>query len=141
MPLHGSRQDIRLCAHPDTDLTTEQLERLHARLLQERDRITGGIQRHMLEATQKPDVRGDEADEAIHAAEQATLFQLADRERDLLQAITAALHRMQSGEYGLCEGTGEPIAIRRLEARPWARYSVGYKEAIERARKAHLRRH
>ena len=135
IPKRSAHRDFRLCAHPDSELTADQLDGLHESLLRERDRIMGGMQRHVSEATREVDVRGDEADKAIHAAEQATLFHLADKERKLLREIMAALHRMQSGEYGLCEGTGEPIEFKRLQARPWTRYSIGYKEAVERARK------
>ena len=43
----------------------------------------------------------------------------------------------ESGEYGLCEGTGEPIPRARLELRPWARYSVEHKMVLERERALH----
>ena len=43
-----------------------------------------------------------------------------------------SLEKMHTGEYGVCEGTDEPIGFKRLELRPWTRYSVGYKEMLER---------
>ena len=122
-------------AHPDAELTPEQLSSLHDALMRERERILGGIQRHVSEATQERESPGDEADQATHAAEQATLLRLADKERKLLREIGAALQRMRQGEYGVCEGTQEPIELKRLQIRPWTRFSVGYKETIERERK------
>ncbi len=66
-------------------------------------------------------------------------MRFADKERKLLVQITSALEKLEEGDYGVCEGTGEPIAIKRLELRPWTRYSVEYKEQVERERKQHHR--
>ena len=52
--------------------------------------------------------------------------------------IEHAIDKMRRGEYGLCEGTDEPIELRRLEARPWARFSVAHKEALEKDRAMHV---
>ncbi|RYZ80456.1 MAG: hypothetical protein EOP06_25295, partial [Proteobacteria bacterium] len=46
------------------------------------------------------------------------------------------LEKIKSGEYGFCEGTGEPIPKRRLEVRPWCRHSVKFKEQLERMKKS-----
>jgi DnaK suppressor protein len=73
----------------------------------------------------------DEMDDAAANQDLALLFRLADKEQKLVGEIDAALARMDAGTYGLCEGTGEPIGYRRLLARPWARFSVEYKEALE----------
>jgi DnaK suppressor protein len=54
-----------------------------------------------------------------------------DRYRKLLNKIDAALSRIERGEYGYCEETGEPIGIARLEARPIATLSVAAQEAHE----------
>ncbi|MBX3250348.1 MAG: TraR/DksA family transcriptional regulator [Myxococcales bacterium] len=71
--------------------------------------------------------------------EQAYLMRFADKERKLLGEIANAIEKLETGEYGLCEGTGEPIAFKRLELRPWTRYSVEYKEQMEREKKQHQR--
>jgi DnaK suppressor protein len=70
-------------------------------------------------------------DEASANQDLALLFRLADKEQKLLGEIDAALTRIDENNYGLCEGTGEPIEYRRLLARPWARFSVAYKETLE----------
>ena len=58
-----------------------------------------------------------------------------DRERKLINKIDAALRRIQEGTYGYCEETGEPIGIKRLEARPVATLSLEAQEMHEQAEK------
>ena len=55
-----------------------------------------------------------------------------DRQRKLIAKIDAALTRIEDGTYGFCEETGEPISIKRLEARPIATLSVEAQERHER---------
>lgn len=52
------------------------------------------------------------------------LLRLAGSERELLGEIDAALTRIDDGTYGVCEETGEPIGLARLEAKPWARLCI-----------------
>jgi DnaK suppressor protein len=78
----------------------------------------------------------DEVDLASATTEQNLTFKLLDRDRKLLAEIDHALHKLETGEYGYCEGTGEPIPKRRLEVRPWCRHSVKYKEQLERMKKS-----
>ena len=60
-----------------------------------------------------------------------------DRERKLISKIDAALLRIEDGSYGYCEETGEPISIRRLEARPIATLSLEAQERHERLERTH----
>ena len=90
------------------------------------------LQTRVETATGDTDSLADELDIASRAQDQAFLLRLADKERKLLIEIDAALEKMRGGEYGLCEGTDEPIGFKRLELRPWTRYSVAYKEMLER---------
>ena len=78
----------------------------------------------------------DEVDLASATVEQNLTFRLLDRDRKLLAEIDHAMDKVQSGDYGICEGTGEPIPRRRLELRPWTRHSVKYKEQLERMKKS-----
>ncbi len=80
----------------------------------------------------------DEADQASAAEAQTFELKLANKDRKLLNLIEHAIDKMRRGEYGLCEGTDEPIELRRLEARPWARFSVAHKEALEKDRAMHV---
>lgn len=78
----------------------------------------------------------DDVDLASATIEQNLTFRLLDRDRKLLSGIERALEKLETGEYGYCEGTGEPIPKRRLELRPWCRYSVKYKEQLEKSKKS-----
>ena len=78
----------------------------------------------------------DEVDQASAMVEQNLTFRLLDRDRKLLTEIEHALAKIDSGDYGYCEGTGEAIPKRRLELRPWCRHSVKYKEKLERMKKS-----
>ena len=78
----------------------------------------------------------DEVDLASATIEQNLTFRLLDRERKLLAEVEHALHKIKTGEYGYCEGTGESIPKRRLELAPWTRHSVKYKEQLERMKKS-----
>lgn len=60
-----------------------------------------------------------------------------DRYRKLMNKIDSALHRIDEGEYGYCEETGDPIGLKRLEARPIATLSIEAQERHERFEKSH----
>ncbi len=126
------RGEAAIRAHPDAKLTKQQLKKLHGRLLEERDKLLLGIRRHVGQAVQDSSPLPEEGDVAQRATDQENALRLADKERKLLDQIAVALEKMDAGEYGICEGTEEPIGFRRLEIRPWARYSVEYKEMLDR---------
>ncbi|MCB9557137.1 MAG: TraR/DksA family transcriptional regulator [Deltaproteobacteria bacterium] len=121
-------------ANPEAELSAAQLRELQQLLIDERKRLREGLKRHVGEATETRDGLSDEGDQASHAADQAYLLRFADKEYKLLREVEAAIGRMQTGEYGICEGNGEPIGYKRLRLRPWTRYSVSYKEEVERDR-------
>ena len=122
----------QLRAHPDAKLSQKELGQLFAKLREERARVIGGFEKHVQEALSDDDVLADEIDIAQRSTDQAWLFRFADKERKLLIEIDAAVEKMKNGEYGICEGTDEPIGFKRLELRPWTRYSMAYKELLER---------
>jgi DnaK suppressor protein len=74
----------------------------------------------------------DLADRASSETDRAIELRARDRQRKLIAKIDAALHRIDDGTYGYCEETGEPIALKRLEARPIATLSVEAQERHER---------
>ena len=82
---------------------------------------------------QKPDLADRASEETDHALELRT----RDRERKLIIKINEALQRIEDGEYGYCEETGEPIGVARLEARPVATLSLEAQERHERMEKTH----
>lgn len=124
-------------AHQDAGLNKTQLKGLYETLLKERDRVAEGLERHLNEAVLDIDQLADEVDVATRHTEQAYLMRYADKERKLLQEIDHALAKMKAGEYGMCEGTEEPIGFARLSVRPWTRYSVEHKEMLERLKSQH----
>ena len=126
-------------AHADAGLTARQLAFLYNKLVEERTRKIAELERHMQEALGEAGVMPDETDMAQRHTEQAYLIRFADKERKLLNEIERALEKLRVGEYGVCEGTDEPIGFKRLELRPWTRYGVAYKEQIERERSQHRR--
>jgi DnaK suppressor protein len=80
---------------------------------------------------------GDEADRARDESEVALELRTRDRYRKLLPKIEAALRRIEDGSYGYCEETGEPIGLKRLEARPIATLSVEAQELREKSQRGY----
>ncbi|MDB5509796.1 MAG: transcriptional regulator, TraR/DksA family [Hyphomicrobiales bacterium] len=74
----------------------------------------------------------DLADRASSETDRAIELRARDRQRKLIAKIDAALSRIDDGTYGYCEETGEPIALKRLDARPIATLSVEAQERHER---------
>jgi RNA polymerase-binding transcription factor len=74
----------------------------------------------------------DLADRASSETDRAIELRARDRQRKLISKIDAALARIEDGTYGFCEETGEPISIKRLEARPIATLSIEAQERHER---------
>jgi DnaK suppressor protein len=74
----------------------------------------------------------DLADRASSETDRAIELRARDRQRKLISKIDAALARIEDGTYGYCEETGEPISIKRLEARPIATLSIEAQERHER---------
>jgi DnaK suppressor protein len=74
----------------------------------------------------------EELEQASTGQHQDVALRILDKEVKLLREVERALKKFENREYGLCEGTMEPIGHARLKARPWARYSVTHKEELER---------
>ncbi|MBL0350579.1 MAG: TraR/DksA family transcriptional regulator [Elusimicrobia bacterium] len=92
------------------------------RLLQMREDII-----HLVRENQDNETEnevGDEADAATKSAERELLFELSDNERQSLDAVEAALRKINTGAYGLCESCRTKIAVPRLKAIPHARYCI-----------------
>ena len=75
----------------------------------------------------------DMADRASSESDRALELRARDRQRKLIAKIDAALRRIETGEYGYCEDTGEPIGVARLDARPIATLSLEAQERHERS--------
>lgn len=87
---------------------------------------------HLQEETEKA---ADVADRASVEADRSIELRTRDRARKLINKIDEALRRIEDDSYGYCEETGEPIGVRRLEARPVATLSLEAQERHERLEK------
>ena len=85
------------------------------------------------ENTNLPDI----ADRASEETDRALELRTRDRQRKLVAKIDAALRRIDNGEFGYCEMTGEPISLKRLDARPIATMTLEAQEKHERREKVH----
>ena len=83
------------------------------------------------ENSPKPDL----TDRATEEIERSFELRTRDRERKLINKINEALKRIDNGSYGYCEETGEPIGVKRLEARPVATLSIEAQEMHEKKEK------
>jgi DnaK suppressor protein len=121
-------------------LSPAEIEHFRALLLQKRKEILGSVAEIEDETLRKSrlDASGDLSSMPIHMADLGTdnyqqefSLGLIDSERRLVTEIDLALQRIDNGTFGICEGTGQPISRARLEAQPWARYSVEYARKLE----------
>ena len=117
--------EAELLAMPDAEYMNEkQLEYFRATLQQLKDDLlsnAGETTEHLREDTS---IVPDPADRATIEEEHALELRTRDRERKLLKKISQSLARIESGEYGFCDETGEPIGLGRLLARPTATLSL-----------------
>ena len=94
--------------------------------------------RETLEVLQQENANlADIADRASSETDRAIELRARDRQRKLIAKIDAALRRIDDGTYGFCEDTGEPISLRRLDARPIATLSIEAQERHERREKVY----
>ena len=124
-------------AEDEPFMNERQLEYFRRKLMDWRDELLDGS-RSTIEGLQDgtrniPDVNDRASEETDRALELRT----RDRQRKLVAKIDAALRRVENGEYGYCEVTGEPISLKRLDARPIATLSLEAQERHERREKVH----
>lgn len=124
----------------DEELTPVQLTELRADLVTKRGEVLSEIERHVTAVTEDSDNLPDEMDIATRQSEQAMYLRMVDKKKKLLNQIDHALRKFERGEYGICEGTGDPIHYKRLKLRPWTRHSLDHKERLEREKKGGRRR-
>jgi DnaK suppressor protein len=109
-------------------------QRHHARLLELREKVIQDWTEQADEEAESTDEPGKHpADGATDCFDQNLAFSLLAYERNALREIDDALKRILAGTYGVCELTGQPVPRRRLEAIPWARYTVEAQATVENA--------
>jgi DnaK suppressor protein len=111
----------------------KKLNYFKERLLEERAKLLGVVGRNEdhgreadTEATQDP------ADKASNSYTKELLFSQSTNDRQILTLIDEALERIEDGEYGVCVISGKEIPLKRLEAVPWAKYTIDVQEQIEK---------
>jgi len=102
------------------------------KLLNWRDEILRSTKETLQHLQDDSAQHADIADRATSETERALELRARDRQRKLIAKIDAALERIEDGTYGYCEETGEPISLKRLDARPIATLSVEAQERHER---------
>lgn len=125
-----------LAAPEESYMNEEQLEFFRQRLLQARSEIEHDIERARAELSNGTN-EADELDRATAEEERWLSLRISEREGKLLRKIDEALQRIEDGDYGYCEDTGDPIGIPRLLARPTATLSAEAKTRREQLEKTH----
>jgi len=118
-------------------MNPRQTEYFRQKLLRWRSELLADSAETLRSLQEESLLKPDLTDRASLETERAIELRTRDRERKLISKIDAALSRLDSGTYGYCEETEEPIGIRRLEARPIATLSIEAQERHERMERTH----
>ena len=118
-------------------LTAAEIKKLTAMLLEKRNEILGNVSEMANEALRRD--RSDLSNMPLHMADAGSdnyeidnTLGLMDSERRILDEIDDALRRVERRTYGICEGAGERIPKKRLQAIPWARHCVKCADLAEK---------
>ncbi|MEK6201611.1 MAG: RNA polymerase-binding protein DksA [Desulfobulbaceae bacterium] len=115
----------------------KELDRFRKLLKDKREEILIEAERTLTELTDQSGNIPDPNDRASAEADRSFELRIRDRERKLLPKIEAALERIQDGSFGECEGCGEEIGMKRLEARPVTSLCIDCKTLQEKKEKGH----
>ncbi len=121
----------------ETFMNDRQKEYFRKKLLNWKEEILQESQGTLNNLQEDDNHLPDIADRASSETEKALELRTRDRQRKVISKIDAALRRIETGEYGYCEETGEPISLRRLDARPIATLSLEAQERHERSERVH----
>ncbi len=113
----------------------KQLSYFRNKLLDWRDELLRETSQTLVNLQEGTGAEPDLADRASAESDRSLELRTRDRERKLVGKIDKALERMEDGSYGFCEESGEPIGLKRLEARPIATLSIEAQERHERREK------
>ena len=118
-------------------MSAKQREYFRRKLLSWRQDLIKESSLTLIHLQEETGAEPDIADRASAESDRSLELRTRDRERKLIGKIDAALLRLEEGNYGFCEESGEPISIRRLEARPIATLSIDAQERHERREKVY----
>jgi DnaK suppressor protein len=119
----------------ETFMNDRQKEYFRQKLMTWRDSIIAESKETLAALQNESENHPDIADRASSETDRAIELRARDRQRKVIGKIEAALARIEDGSYGYCSETGEPISLRRLDARPIATLSVEAQERHERREK------
>jgi DnaK suppressor protein len=114
-----------------------QVEYFRRKLLRWQDELLREANGTLASLSEGGIMEADITDRASVETDRALELRTRDRARKLISKIDQALQRVENGSYGYCEDTGEPIGLRRLEARPIATLSIEAQERHERMERVH----
>ncbi|MBY0532781.1 MAG: RNA polymerase-binding protein DksA [Xanthobacteraceae bacterium] len=118
-------------------MNERQKEYFRLKLLRWRDDILREAKQTLQHLQEENVNHPDLADRASSETDRAIELRARDRQRKLIAKIDAALERIEDGTYGYCVETGDPISLKRLEARPIATLSIEAQERHERREKVY----
>jgi DnaK suppressor protein len=117
-------------------MNDKQLKKFKAQLEDMKGKIMSDVEQTLSEMTTHTGNIPDPNDRATVESDRNFELRIRDRERKLMNKIEEALDRIDDGTYGVCEGCGEEISVKRLEARPVAKYCIDCKTRQEQREKA-----
>jgi DnaK suppressor protein len=124
-------------AEDEPFMNERQLEYFRRKLLAWKEDILNGSKETLAGLANGTRNLPDIADRASEETDRALELRTRDRQRKLVAKIDAALRRIENGEFGYCEMTGEPISLKRLDARPIATMTLEAQEKHERRERVH----
>jgi len=124
-------------AEDEPFMNERQLEYFRRKLMVWKEDILKGSQETLAELANSSRNIPDVADRASEETDRALELRTRDRQRKLISKIDAALRRIENGEFGYCEATGERISLKRLDARPIATMTLQAQESHERNERVH----
>jgi DnaK suppressor protein len=113
-------------------MNERQREYFKRKLLAWKDDILAESRETLLSLQNENENHPDIADRASSETDRSIELRTRDRQRKLIAKIDSALARIEDGSYGYCEETGDPISLKRLDARPIATLSIEAQERHER---------
>lgn len=122
-----------------TSLSGELITSCKRKLLETKAELLNRVKEARLDLHSSEDRGGDEGDQTMRALAESEFLSMTERLRKQLMEIEIALSRIESGNYGICEETEEPIEPDRLLAIPWTRLSIEGAEIRESLRKKYAR--
>jgi DnaK suppressor protein len=133
----SSNLDSYVPSENEDFMSPRQTAYFKAKLLTWKEDILQGARDTMDTLAEENTNHADVGDRASSESDRAIELRARDRQRKLISKIDAALRRLEDGDYGFCEDTGEPIGLRRLDARPIATLSIEAQERHERREKVY----